>query len=128
MTSAPHRHSRPLEKAPSLRLARVCWEIEPAALKASRSASLCWEIDLDQASARARLEVDGHPRELASCSLHVHDGSDGLVHVEAQDGRLIAVLDAHREGFVLFARTTLLGDLGIPGGRYDVVGNAGGQR
>lgn len=103
-----------------LRTASVAWEIAPDALAAAGRATLTWTIDLDAATAHATLDLDGRVRTLRECSVTIERDPSGLTHVAAPESLLLAAI--RPDGTPLYARTSLLATLGVPGGRYEVVG------
>lgn len=107
-------------ESPALRKASVAWEIAPDALAAAGRATLTWTIDLDAATAHATLDLDGRVRTLRECRVTIERNTSGLTHVAAPDGLLLAAI--RPDGTTLYTRTSLLDTLGVPGGRYEVVG------
>lgn len=100
----------------------VEWAIGGASGRPARV--LRWTILLDEGRAAASLiDASGvHPlRELGADELRItRDEALGLLHADAPP--LLALTLTHRDGALepLFARTSLLAMLEIPGGRYDV--------
>lgn len=107
-------------ETPALRTATVAWEIAPDALSAAGRAVLTWTIDLVTATAHATLDLDGRVRVLRECSVTIERDPSGLTHALAPDALLLAAICP--DGTTLYARTSLLATLGVPGGRYEVVG------
>jgi hypothetical protein len=73
---------------------------------------LTWEVDGGWATASLASSPGPLARVPAAVTL-----IDGLTHVTAADGSLVAALAGER---VLYARTTLWGSLRVEGGRYEV--------
>lgn len=97
----------------------ISWRIGPRA--GSGGAELRWTLEGEHAAAALHTQGEAGPRPLASARItrRVRDDGAGLEHFEV-DGLLWLTL-RHGEGCgpsLLFARTTLLARLEIPGGRY----------
>ncbi|GJQ29377.1 MAG: hypothetical protein HBSAPP03_12610 [Phycisphaerae bacterium] len=120
MTATPRRAvSIRVEPRPSTELT-ARWEIAPRALGANASAALVWSIHPDAGSARATLILDGAERVVRETDVIMVRDDAGLLHVTAPHALLVAAFDAR--GRTRYARTSLLAELRIPGGRYDVAG------
>lgn len=137
MTTAPHPFqfantpaTAAAREAPNSPEIRVAWTIASEALRAARPdlairedirvCSLVWTIG-PGGDAEASLEFDGSPftfplvpSGLGADTSHHEPTSTIAVTVP---GMLELVIDA-RSGKCLYARTTLLSALGIPGGAY----------
>jgi hypothetical protein len=84
---------------------------------------LRWEVEMDGEGAAVIIDPAGGKEPLArGVALCTSDGE--LMHVEVRDGAavlLAATVRVGEEARVLYARTPLLAELGLGGGRYEVV-------
>ncbi|CAG0964591.1 hypothetical protein PHYC_00913 [Phycisphaerales bacterium] len=121
MTIAPRPPVAPPQVQAPARTARIRWSISPEALRlASGAATLVWTIDLDADDPRAQatLETPQGVTLLHDSPASVIQDSE-LTHIQIEHSLLSATLSA--DGRILYARTRLLHDLHIPGGRYEIV-------
>ncbi|MDX2131912.1 MAG: hypothetical protein SFY69_07670 [Planctomycetota bacterium] len=80
-----------------------------------------WDVPLSEPSARATCRVVGPAGSSVLHDAPVRITRDGFdqVHAHTDDGSLVASFDAS-DGRVLYARTTMLRGLGVPGGRAEI--------
>ncbi|GEM_PF-4763843 len=126
--SAVNHEARRLEAEPRVGLLAVSWVISgeaagPAFRVVSPQAAeveLRWLIDVDRGASTLIVADGSAEHRLAAGTARVEwDGPTGLMHLHAAAGQdeLVATL---RDESVLYARTTVMERLGIPGGRYEV--------
>ncbi len=81
---------------------------------------LAWEIDLAQGEAVCIVRGTSGARVLRRCAVRVVVAGDDMLDVRAEDATLQAVLDP-ADGRAIYARTRVLRDLGVPGGRAEIL-------
>lgn len=132
MSALNHDTSR-VDVAPRLGVLAVGWTVSREAAAATFRAvtahpgdvELRWVIDLDRAASTLVLADGAAEHRLATGGATAGwDAGTGLMHLHAAAGQdeLVATL---RDDVVLYARTTVMERLGIPGGRYEVRRTAG---
>jgi len=122
------RASRPVSVEVPPALLRVVWSISP---EAAVSAGLCaptpgpvelaWTVDPASEDATATLHVGADSRVLCTTRAIMEHDESGMLHLTTPDRAFLAAIDGSERGRVLYAYTALLGSLGVPGGRYQVV-------
>lgn len=120
MTIAPRPPVAPPQVHAPVAVARIQWSIAPEALQLPAGpATLTWTIHLDHDDPRAQATLET-PQGIRI--LHESPASiipdDDLIHIEVERGSLSATI--HSDGRTLYARTRLLADLHIAGGRYEI--------
>src|SRR5690606_17357704 len=116
------------------------WRVDAGALRqnghwehAGDDVALTLSVVIQDGNARAEATLSAGdrarglrlPRELAAAACAVSE-AEGLMHIDAPP-LLIATVetgDRGQGGRVLYARTGLLAQLGLAGGRYEVAGGA----
>jgi hypothetical protein len=116
------RHQTPAAAHLGLAHATITWRIttrgwgDPAD---GATVDLAWEIDLGRGEAACVLRTATGPRALRRCAVRVVVAGDDMIDVRTEDATLHAVLDP-AEGRAIYARTSVLRELGVPGGRAEI--------
>lgn len=117
------RHQTPAAARLGLARATITWRIttrgwgDPAD---GVTVDLAWEIDLARGEAACVVRGATGPRTLRRCTVCVVVAGDDMIDVRSDDATLHAVLDP-ADGRAVYARTSVLRELGVPGGRAELL-------